>query len=420
MKWLIVEDALKNRQGHWVEYIDTFRSGLTRLGYDVTVLTDRSAEAFIAERVDTHPVLPESIWHRMGDNASRITRYLRVPRHALQTRSAIRKWLHKHDCPDVIFVPTVMVHHLLGWLQIYKKLLRHKSTKLVLFFPNTPLQFNEQTQQPEFGSDPTSCLFRWLIQKFAPAVRSGQVVLGVETSAMREAMTELTGVVFTYLPHPVACGSTVKQGGPTAEVGSDPARGKAGDRTGKRPLIFGSYGAARYEKGSDLLQAAITKHLATYPETDSNFVIQWLAPFEGATGQTIAPDPRLSEDDRVTFLDSYFDEGGYERQLAATDVMLLPYREPYRYRVSRVVIEAMVHAMPVVATKETTLWEQAEHFGAGLPCNLGDANSLATAIRQIEERRGEFLTSAAENAPRTVQHFSVKHFCELTSAIASC
>jgi hypothetical protein len=38
MKWLIVEDALRDRKGHWLEYVSTFVRGLTALGDEVVVL----------------------------------------------------------------------------------------------------------------------------------------------------------------------------------------------------------------------------------------------------------------------------------------------------------------------------------------------------------------------------------------------
>jgi hypothetical protein len=32
MKWLIVEDALRDRKGHWLEYVSTFVRELRALG----------------------------------------------------------------------------------------------------------------------------------------------------------------------------------------------------------------------------------------------------------------------------------------------------------------------------------------------------------------------------------------------------
>ena len=51
MRWLIVEDALLNRRGHWFEYVGTFGRELRSLGDSVTILADRSAEAFVTEQL---------------------------------------------------------------------------------------------------------------------------------------------------------------------------------------------------------------------------------------------------------------------------------------------------------------------------------------------------------------------------------
>ena len=82
MRWLIVEDALQDRKGHWFEYVRTLRNGLLGLGANVTVLSSRKAESFILSELAAWPVLPESIWHRTSDGAGPLTRYWRVPQHA--------------------------------------------------------------------------------------------------------------------------------------------------------------------------------------------------------------------------------------------------------------------------------------------------------------------------------------------------
>jgi len=33
MRWLIVEDALRDRKGHWLEYVSTFVRDLQALGW---------------------------------------------------------------------------------------------------------------------------------------------------------------------------------------------------------------------------------------------------------------------------------------------------------------------------------------------------------------------------------------------------
>lgn len=394
--WLIVEDALKNRKGHWLEYVLTFREGLAALGHEVTVLAERSAEKHIAELDGVQCVLPTSIWERMGDGAGRMSRYARVPSHGWKTYRTLSHWFSTNASPDIVFVPTVLVHHLLGWWRLYQSTLRKTDSRLLLFFPNTPLTLDVQTGLGVLGSDPTARLFDWLIKQFAEGVDSGKVILGVETNAMREAMTNATGVPFTYLPHPVRGSSEL-----------------ADRSTSDAPLHFGCYGAARHEKGSDLLQNAIRSHLERHPESESKFSIQWLEDFCDEQGKRITIDEGLALDPRVSYIREYFREGGYEDQLLSTDVMLLPYREPYRYRVSRVVIESIVQGMPVVATRQTTLWEQAEEFGVGLPCELNDSNSLAQAIQQIEINPGQFLNLAKDRASLAQRHFSVENFASM-------
>ncbi len=58
----------------------------------------RSEGAGVCDGADgARPVLPESIWHRMGDGAGAAKRYLRVPWHAVATFFAMRKFFKKFN-----------------------------------------------------------------------------------------------------------------------------------------------------------------------------------------------------------------------------------------------------------------------------------------------------------------------------------
>jgi hypothetical protein len=63
MRWLIVEDALRDRKGHWFEYVETFARELRALGDQVTVLADRAAEPFSSNncRCSSSSPLPSGI-----------------------------------------------------------------------------------------------------------------------------------------------------------------------------------------------------------------------------------------------------------------------------------------------------------------------------------------------------------------------
>jgi glycosyltransferase involved in cell wall biosynthesis len=388
MRWLIVEDALRNKKGHWFEYVSTFARELRPLGDDVTILADRSAEPFIIEQLQARPVLPDSIWHRMGDGAGALQRYLRVPMHGWNTWRAIKNYLRNGEKYDVIFVPTLLVHHLLGWTWLIKGALKKMPGRVVLFFPNTPVQLDLKTNEASWQPAPTAKLFRYLIQSLKDEVAQGRVILGVETHPMQQALTQLSGVPFTYLPHPVHVEKTEIQ--------------KTESKNGA--LIFSSFGSARHEKGSDVLVPAIDEYCRRYPDSRVQFVLQSV----DGDAELWA---RLKDNPRIRLIPNYFNDGEYNRHLAQTDALLLPYRRSsYGLRVSRVVIEAMVHGIPVVTTSKTTLEDQAKEFGAAVFCEDENADSLLKAIREMEQHFLELKVMADRKSAIACAHFSVQQF----------
>ena len=578
MKWLIVEDALRDRKGHWLEYVSTFVRELRALGDEVVVLCDRKAQGFVIEQTGARPVLPESIWRRMGDGAGALKRYLRVPGHAWATFVAVRKVFRElfsaqpatiypipatSRPPDWIFVPTVLVHHLLGWWLLLKTGSVLKEARVLLFFPNLPIRLDNEGH-PHWYGGPTKKLMAWLFASLRKDVESGWVVMGVETHAMRRALEGLIGMPVVYLPHPVPakpalCGASDRGGFPaeaqrrgdflttierlggrenrklgkaeeratescpqrgaasgTMQVNEQPKVGLTGERVGTtesnetdlhgwgttnhtklhergetgqclpgqagaafsnpstselaqdsekasltryasgtdslpatsyslpatlaKPIIFGCYGAARWEKGSDIFQEAIKlilknevaskKCRVASVEDKSNpvthyslpattvgrplrFAIQWVEDFRDDSGNLVSIDPWLLEHPQVEVIGRYFEGDEYEQRLTATDVMVLPYRSPYRLRVSRVVIEAMLNGMPVIATRGTTLFKQAEEYGVVIGCEEGDAESLAQAMLEVAGRFEMLRASAEDKANAAAESFSVGHFRDL-------
>ena len=577
MKWLIVEDALRDRKGHWLEYVSTFVQGLKALGDEVVVLCDRKAEGFVMAETGAIPVLPDSIWHRMGDGAGGLKRYLRVPRHAWATFVAVRKvfraqFSEKEDlttestedteasdgrclarpCGDAfsnpftselardsentsptrsasgsasspvtshslqattpeaslpstsyplpatsipldwIFVPTVLVHHLLGWWLLLKTGSVPRESRVLLFFPNLPIRLDDMWFA-HWNAGPTTKLMAWIFASFRTEVESGRVVLGVETHSMQRALEGLIQMPVAYLPHPVEFHAEMRRRGgeksleglttedtvasqagaafsnpSTSELSRDcenisrtrsatapaslPATSYALPATSAKPIVFGCYGAARWEKGSDIFQEAIKLILknqvagvgypvpsiqsesacelgsAFLPITSNSlpatpvgrplcFVIQWVEDFRDGQGNLVSIDPWLKNHPQVEVIGRYFKGDEYDEQLERTDVMVLPYRSPYRLRVSRVVIEAMMNKMPVIATRDTTLFEQAEEYGVVVGCEDGSAKSLAKAILEVAESFGRLQEDARLKAKAVAESFSVRYFRELLSRL---
>ena len=481
LRWWIVEDALRDRKGHWLEYLQTFQRGLMAEGDEVRFFASEECSPDVAALFDAETVLPPSIWTRMSDGASKWRRLFRIPAHGLATYRAISKlladcpaphaplrpvgspsqrrcssptriswlasnlsslrfgWRHEPEgtlpagraMPDLIFVPTVLVHHLVGWIPLIKGKLHKLPCRVLLFFPNAPVDLREDGTA-YLPPDPSAKLFRICIRSLAKEVASGKVILGAETRPMAKALSEATGVPFTYLPHPVELstehspdtGDSVGRLGdpsPQTPVSVD----RQGDlstasppvpATSSNPILFGCYGAARYEKGSDVLQAAIRLILERDSEIPARFSFQWLGDFHDEQGKVVTLDRWLQAHPKVHIVEGYFAEGEYIEQVKRTDVIALPYRAAYRLRVSRVVIEAMALGKPVIVTAGTTLHDQAQSQGVLEACKDGCPESLALAIRTMLRRYESAARMAAERAGRVCSEFSVRAFREKLTA----
>src|SRR6516162_122331 len=140
MRWLIVEDALRDRTGHWLEWVSTFYRGFRRLGDEVTVLADAAIEPDIRDWLSAHPILPASIWHRMSDGSGSFTRYSRLFAHAWQTTRVMQRYLEANPNFDAVFVPTMALHHLLAWVWLIKRKLHRQRIRILLFFLGAPLR----------------------------------------------------------------------------------------------------------------------------------------------------------------------------------------------------------------------------------------------------------------------------------------
>lgn len=410
--WWIVEDALIDSKGHWVEYLLTFKRGLAKAGDNACVFASSGCDRGVAAMLGAECVLPESIWARMSDGAPKWRRLLRIPLHGLATYRAVSKLLAEYSSPhprssrasaargkpDLIFVPTVLVHHLLGWIPLVKFKLRKCPARVLLFFPNAPVEL-EENGHAALQPDPTARLFRVCVRALAGEVSRGQVILGAETKSMAKALANVTGVPFTYLPHPVDLSET-----------EPPLLDNLPVPTDEKPVVFGCYGMARYEKGSDILQAAIRSVLEQRPAVAARFVFQWCEDFKDSRGCSVRLDPWLCGHPKVHVLENLFPEGGYERQLGGTDVMILPYRSAYRLRVSRVVIEAMNLGIPVIATRGTTLCEQAKEFGVVKACEEGSPDDLVRAIFSVMQNFKGSSAAAQAQIEASRSHFSVAEF----------
>ena len=242
---------------------------------------------------------------------------------------------------------------------------------------------------------------RRLLRILAPEIGGQKVVLGVETQTMKNGAEAAFSLPFGYFPQCVA--HIIAQ--PPSVISNPHAT---------TPITMACYGPARHEKGSDILVAAVNKYLVRFPDSRARFVFQWMEDFKTPDGSTASVPKELRNHQRVEIISSFFTSGEYAQHLARTQVLLLPYRKSsYGLRGSRVVVEAMVNALPMITTEGTTLHEQMQEHGAGLACQDGDVDSLVAAMREMESRYSEFQKQALEKQPSACEHHSIRTFREL-------
>ena len=405
MRWLIVEDALRDRTGHWLEWVTTFHHGFRELGDEVNVLADAGVQSDIRESLGALPILPNSIWHRMSDGAGPLTRYSRFVTHAWQTWRIMRPYLKANPAFDAIFVPTVAPHHLLAWYWLIKRTLSRMPTRVLLFFLAAPLRFDPDSGTGYSDGSPSAGMISYLLRRLMPEVSAGKVILGVETEAMKRSLERMAGVSFTLFPQPVKCFSS---GASTTESGSNVIR-------------MASFGDVRAEKGSEVLQRAILDYRRKFPDSNVRFTIQWIHDFPAEGGGMVSRDPALLKDSCVQYITRYFADGEYPSLLNQTDALLLPYRvSSYGLRGSRVVIESVVNAIPVLVTDGTSLAELADKFGASIVVADGDTKGLTSGIREMEIQFARLRKKALLKQMEAVRYFSVENFRSIFRQAATC
>ena len=387
-KLLIVEEALKSPDnGHWFEYIKAIVAGCRAEDVDVTVAAHRDATHAVLEGLGARAVIPCSAWEGAYAGGA-LRRYAGVFRHNFRLHRAVKDFLAADDVYDCVLAPTVLVHHLLAWLWIARRFGGKKFRRMTLLFLNAPGRYdsNGALRFPR-----SALLMKTILRQFAPLVRSGLVTLAAETRRTAEHLKTFCGLEFVTAAQAIAL----------------PAINPANHAT----PVFGSFGFARHEQGSDLLQSAVRGFLAQHPETSAKFLIRWTHDFLGADGALIRRDPVLLNDPRVEFLGSANSTDEYARQFARADALVLPYRlSSYRDRGSRVAAEAAMLGVPMIYARGTWLEELVTHCGAGVDFRDEDVDDLVRAMGEMAANLDQHRAAARANAQKAREYFSPGRF----------
>ena len=390
---LIVEESLRDLKAHWFEYIKTIADVSANNGWNTEVVCHIAVDKHIADTLNTLPVFK---YARYLDNNSKSypgEKYIGFIVHSIRVLKAMWPVLKKKKY-DHIFVPTVLIHHLLAWYVI-AAFHPNRPKRITLFFVTNPGVWNKDNKVALLPQK--TILLKSLLRFFAGMVRKGKVTMAVETDGAKREFEQLAGFAFVLLPHPVPF--LPKQQSTTNSYSG--------------PLVFSCLGFARHEKGSDILKQVLLSYASSGLTDKKRFLVQWLDAFR-MPDQTFCSNQELKSLDFVQLIDFSLKETEYANYLKQTDCMILPYRNSSYYaRVSRIAIEAVSMGIPVIYTSGGWLQELMEKFGAGIGIEDESEQELINAIEKMQLNYSDYKQKALERITSVQEYFTPENFCKL-------
>jgi glycosyltransferase involved in cell wall biosynthesis len=398
-KLLIVEEALRDLKAHWFEYIKTIDGCAENLGWDVEVACHEDAAPEIIKAFNSLPIFEYARYLDHDKKKLPGEKHYGFILHSIRIQKSLARLFKNNKKYDDVFVPTVLIHHLLAWYYIMK-FNPNRPKHVTLFFVTNPGVWDAETKKSFFPK--SSIILRYLLRLFSSLVKSGKVTFAVETKGAKTEFESLCALPFKLLPHPVPFNQT-------SQIDADKSNSYLNEN-----LSFACYGFARHEKGSDLLRSAIEQILKDKPEFKGHFTIQWTDSFKMPDGTDCGPGEILTNHPKVTIINRAVMSDEYNQLLAQTDCMILPYRNSSYYaRVSRVAIEAAANAIPIIYTKNGWLEETAVDYGAGIGIEDESVTDIIGAIYSMQINYASYRLNAQQAVQRAHDYYSPNHFVHL-------
>jgi glycosyltransferase involved in cell wall biosynthesis len=394
---LFPEEALQSGNGHWPLYIGDIAAAFRKAGDHVDVLAHCQADPHLLAELNATPWFSRNCWTEPSRQGG-----LGGLRHSLRYGCEVSAWLRRH--PDVRWVCalTMRLQHLLAFSLLCRRPLHHGHRRYLLLFVQGFGVYQGPGLPVAFPPTASTRLARWCFRRLAPAVRSGRVVLAAETRAMQAELETFSQLPVHLFPHPVSL---------PAEPAVPSPRTSA---PGSKPVTITCPGFARYEKGNDLLQEACRQLFAADPQRDLQVISQWPQPFSLPDGSEAAPDPALLAGGRFQLINHSLDRPAYAALLASSDLIVLPYRRSsYHNRVSRVAIEAALHAIPLVYMSGIWCEEVVELTGSGVAIAEETPEAVFQALRTALHQLPVLRQRARQAKSLVEERYSAGRFRQL-------
>jgi glycosyltransferase involved in cell wall biosynthesis len=349
---LIVEEALRNREGHWFEYNRATKSAVQETqGVHVDMLGHSTMESDVAAELNAIPHFRYTVWDQIYNQPQAWKRYFGILRHNKRLHDDLARFLTRAGPYDTVFAPTVVLHHLLGYHRIAKRFGGSSLQQLVLLIRNNIALYDTDGNRT-FRS--TAKFWKWAIQRFRPLIAAGRVRFVTDSERL----------------------------------------------------------ANEYEGVVRLLEAA--RLLADEKlERKIEITLQWREAFDLPDGGRIGPDDvGKYESQNVSFriIREPLSSDAYLQELKNADAIILPYRrEVYYARISGVAVEAMMLGKPVLFTTDTWIDTVCQQFDLGIGM-MDDVSGVTTTLARIAKELPKLRSQAIAKQPEVADFFSASAF----------
>jgi glycosyltransferase involved in cell wall biosynthesis len=390
---LIFDDGLVSRDGHWFEIDKAIARFHADNGARTVVVAHAEFcdyEEFAAIGVRVLPLIKQSLWTGWVPReglVSRLAKSIPLPgplhewagnlSQARHFRRVLSKVLNEEEF-DCVLHPTALMADFLAW-SLMPRAVRRRAKRVVL---STwyPIATYHEDRRPSFARK--LALWKLIGWKLRKRFATGRMLFVTDSRRIADEYETASGMEAIVVGSPREIAVSV-----------------ANPQATRTSVTFGSLGAARWEKGIDVLEAAIGKLVASDRADRLRFVIQWNRPVERPDGTIHARDLRVADSPRVNLLDNVLSSKAYDQALADIDCMVLPYRRlMYQSRSSAVAVEAACAGIPMIYTADTWLSDFVDEQGAGIAVADGDVEGLERAILTVATNYSHYRTLALERS----------------------
>lgn len=400
---LIVEEALKNRNGHWYEYNKAIIEEARSRGIEVTLLVHKDIETDICDELGATPWFPATSWDLVYSRSNPAIRYFGFLRHNFLVARWMTRHFRKNPPYDVVLVPTVVLYHWLAWRWLvipgsglwFKKVILTIRTNVGKYDP----------EKDNYSFNLSTKIFGKIIKTFKQSVKNNIVVFATDSNKLAEQYQLLSGIPFRTYPHP----RTIKN---MPERDSRTIKDKC--------IVISALGPPRYEKGSDLIIGTVCKLIKYTPQLPVRFVLHWNKTNVLHEGNEISIPDEIKEAGNVEIIWNNMSSQEYQKRIDETDLMLLPYRRhEYHDKLSGVAIEAFQSGASCICISNTWIEDCMNEVGSGISIKEESVDSLTLGILEYIENNEKYKSLANNNIQTARNYHSSAAFVDTLFDIQS-